>query len=105
MCFPSQNSPETYGLYPGKQLHDVNQVPLEFSKTRKRSYNDKNKGKCWIVGSKVDMEKRQAPLQLCFCAEAPQKTEDHKKNFTKTEDHKFFFDSILPEYRGIIHIT
>ena len=61
-----------YGLYPGKQRYHVDQVPLEFSQTRKRSYNDKNKGECWIVGSKIDMEKRQATLQLCFCAEAPQ---------------------------------
>ena len=63
---------EKYGYYPGTRRFHYDQVPLEFSQYGKRSYNPKGAGSCWIAGSKVDLSKRFATLNLFFCAEAPQ---------------------------------
>ena len=61
-----------YGYYPGRRRFHYDQVSLEFSQYGKKSYNPKGAGSCWISGSKVDLTKRFATLNLFFCAEAPQ---------------------------------
>ena len=67
---PNEPDPK-YGLYLGPERHHVDQVPWEVSQFGKRSYNDKGEGECWVVGSKVDMTKRQFTLMPCFRADVP----------------------------------
>ena len=61
-----------YGLYPGENRYHVDQVPMEFGNYGAQTYNLQGQGGCWVTGSKVDMSKRQASLQLCFRAKGPQ---------------------------------
>ena len=61
-----------YGYCPPKKTYAVDQVPLEFG-GRGQTHNDIGTGECFMRGSKHNMEKRQASLQLCVRAEHPQK--------------------------------
>lgn len=61
-----------YGFYPGTHRFHHDQVPVEFSQYGRTSYNEIGSGVCWIVGSKVDMDKRFATLNLTFRGEGPQ---------------------------------
>ena len=60
-----------YGLCPPENRYALDQVPLEFS-DYKQSHNDVGAGECFIRGSKVDLSKRQASLQLTVRAVHPQ---------------------------------
>ena len=63
-----------YGLCPPKNRYALDQVPLEFVDAT-QSHNDVGAGECFIRGSKVDLSKRQASLQLTVRAVSPQNVE------------------------------
>ena len=62
------------GLCPPKNRYALDQVPLEFTDA-KQSHNDVGAVECFIRGSKVDLSKRQASLQLTVRAVSPQNVE------------------------------
>ena len=62
-----------YGLCPPGNTYALDQVPLEFADAT-QSHNDVGAGECFIRGSKIDMSKRQASLQVVVRAINPQTT-------------------------------
>jgi hypothetical protein len=68
---PPQMDPK-YGRFPANRTYHVDQVPLEFGGMFKKTYDRKGKKSIRIKGTKFNLDKRQATLQPCFCAEGPQ---------------------------------
>lgn len=71
-CAPPPEQNPKYGRFAGRNRFHVDQVPLEFGGTEK-TYEKKGAKRVHVKKSKVDMERRVASLQLCFCAEGPQR--------------------------------
>ena len=72
MCHPPPQQDEKYGRFAPTNRFHVDQVPLEFG-GRSKTYEKKGAKKVQIKKSKVDLERRVASLQLCFCADSPQR--------------------------------
>lgn len=69
-CQPPPQQDPKYGRFAAKNRFHVDQVPLEFGGSD-TTYEKKGAKVVQIKKSKVDMERRVASLQLCFCAAGP----------------------------------
>ena len=71
-CQPPPQQDEKYGRFAARNRFHVDQVPLEFGGSD-TTYEKKGAKVVAIKRSKVDMERRVASLELCFCAAGPQR--------------------------------
>ena len=65
---PPQADPK-YGRFPASATYHMDQVPLEFGGMFNKTYAKKGSKRVRIRGTRYNLEKRQATLQLCFGAE------------------------------------